>query len=224
MKRNFLKSVKSKRAETILEVTVALFIVGIGLATVSMVVNRVLNVTTRNELFLHGSFFAKEGIEAVRNIRDTNWLRYPSECWATIQTTSTCDPTGPMLTVGPGYYSTCFDFAEFTWELNPASGPLIDTDVLFRNNNEYRIYKEYFTSIPTYGEPVYTGQTLGFEPTDYYRMIEVEPVNGVDFDDDGSDPNQYDGEAIKVTSTVKWPYKNEVFSYSVSVILTNFQE
>jgi type IV pilus modification protein PilV len=63
-----------KRGFTLIEVLTALFIVAIGLSSVFGVINRVLNSTSNSVNRMTASYLAQEGVEIVRNIRDSNWL------------------------------------------------------------------------------------------------------------------------------------------------------
>jgi len=60
---------------SILEVMVALSILSIGLLGVSSLVIQNLQVQNINKNYLTASMLAQEGLELVRNQRDTNWLK-----------------------------------------------------------------------------------------------------------------------------------------------------
>jgi len=64
------------RGETLVEVLVAIGILGVVLITSFILVNRGVgtNVSVKNKIIAIN--IAREGIEGVRNIRDTNWLKY----------------------------------------------------------------------------------------------------------------------------------------------------
>ncbi|MDP4008566.1 MAG: hypothetical protein Q8P68_05240 [Candidatus Peregrinibacteria bacterium] len=213
----------NKRAETILEVTIALFIIGVGITVSSMVLNRSLNVTAQNKLWLEGVYFAKEGLEGVRNLSDTNLLRYSDPgCWKTIETADVCDPTtpngSPMMANSEetNFYSMFFDYVDFTWSLVEANSAndWEDNAIIARLPNEYSIFKKYLG--PSETLPIYIGQTTGAENTFFYRRIHVESIT-LDVDQDDSD------EVLMVTSEVKWPYRNKVFHYETSTELNQTQ-
>lgn len=63
-----------KRGFTLIEVMTALFIVAVGLSSVFVVINRVLGSTSNSVNKMTASYLAQEGIEIVRNIRDSSWL------------------------------------------------------------------------------------------------------------------------------------------------------
>ena len=217
---------KNKRAETILEVTIALFIIGVGVTVSSMVMHRTLNITAGNKLWMQGMFFAKEGLEGVRNIRDTNWIKFSDpDCWKTIDTGNVCDPTNAMAPLNTTrYYSIFFDHADFTWELADqmeagASNPLFDPPTISaRLANEYSIHEKFLG--PSNTKPIYIADTIGAGNTYFYRRIKIQSVEA-DLDGDSATPDE---EILIVTSQVKWPYKNKVKKYSVSTILTNYKE
>ena len=59
---------------TLLEIIVALFIVTIGMGGVFVVIQRSFIIMSVSESRLIAANLAQEGIEIIRNIRDTNWL------------------------------------------------------------------------------------------------------------------------------------------------------
>ena len=64
-----------KRGFTLVEVLVSIFIVTVGAGGAFSLVQKTLNFTTNAALQLEASYLAQEGIEIVRNIRDTNLLK-----------------------------------------------------------------------------------------------------------------------------------------------------
>jgi len=225
----FFKHITNKKAETILEVTIALFIIGVGVTVSSMVMHRTLNITAQNKLWMQAIFLANEGLEGVKNIRDTNWLRYPEDgCWKTIETGNSCSAaTSPMMadtTNSLWYYSIFFDHIDFTWELadqmnSGASNPLFDSNAIrSRLPNEYSIHEKFLG--PSDTKPIYIAEATGADNTYFYRRIKIQSMMA---DLDG-DSNTLNDEILVVTSQVKWPYKNKVNEYSVSTMLTNYKE
>ncbi len=75
---------KNKRGESILETVIAMAILAIGISIVSTIIgSSIRNINaSKNRIIAIG--IAREGLEAMRNIRDTNWLKFNSkkrECW-----------------------------------------------------------------------------------------------------------------------------------------------
>lgn len=81
----------NKKGETLIEVIAALTsLVLAGIAAMTLIIS-VMSSTAISKEYLIAQNLAREGIEGVTNIRDTNWLLYPSEKgtkWLKV------DPTG----------------------------------------------------------------------------------------------------------------------------------
>lgn len=69
-----LKYTSCNRGFTLIETLVSLVLVTIAMGPVFVLATSSLNVAARIEHNLIASSLAQEGIEVVRNIRDTNWL------------------------------------------------------------------------------------------------------------------------------------------------------
>lgn len=67
-------NVKMNKSFTILEVIITIFIITIGVLAAYTVTQQIISYTYRSVSRLTATYLAMEGIEIVRNIRDTNWL------------------------------------------------------------------------------------------------------------------------------------------------------
>ena len=65
----------NKKGFTLLEVITAIFILTVGVGGALSLMNQTLSTASIIEQRLIASYLAQEGIEIVRNIRDTNWLQ-----------------------------------------------------------------------------------------------------------------------------------------------------
>ena len=78
------KLIKNKHGETIVESIIALTILAIGITFSSSIMSSSLrNINTAKNRVIAVNI-SREGIEAMRNIRDTNWLKFSSNrrtCW-----------------------------------------------------------------------------------------------------------------------------------------------
>lgn len=63
------------RGITILEVIVAIFVLTIGMVGAHLVIQHIIYLTSLASSRLTAAYLAQEGIEIVRNIRDSNWLK-----------------------------------------------------------------------------------------------------------------------------------------------------
>ena len=94
-----------RKGESIIEAVIALTILAIGISMVSTIIGSSLRSINASKNRIIAISIAREGIEAMRNIRDTNWLKFNStrrECWNHDPRTDTCnDASEPIL---PGEY------------------------------------------------------------------------------------------------------------------------
>jgi type II secretory pathway pseudopilin PulG len=73
---------KIKNGFSILEITVVIFIITMGLISILALATQNIRVSNLNKNELIASQLAQEGLELVRNIRDTNWLIFGND-WKT---------------------------------------------------------------------------------------------------------------------------------------------
>lgn len=59
---------------TVLEVLIAILVISIGVLGTYSVIQNIISETFSSTYRLTAAYLAKEGIETVRNTRDTNWL------------------------------------------------------------------------------------------------------------------------------------------------------
>jgi len=64
----------SKRGFTLIEVIVSILVVTVGVSAAYIVIQQIISYTYQVSSRLTAAYLAKEGIEIVRNIRDTNWI------------------------------------------------------------------------------------------------------------------------------------------------------
>ena len=71
-----LKRIKPNllRGFTIIEVIMAIFVLVVGVVGIYSIAPRIVSITSINNRKFIASQLAREGIEIVRNIRDSNWL------------------------------------------------------------------------------------------------------------------------------------------------------
>lgn len=210
-----LKHFTNKKGFTTYDVIIAFVIASYVLVNATEFFTTDINVDGNQELRSQAVKYATEGIWNVEKIIKTNKRRFaPPECWKTIATEDVCDPlTSPMMaTVGYPVeeYAVFTDHIDGTASLiaPAASGEFEDNVVEARESNSFSLHKLY--TGPNNTESIVTSDVLGSENTYFYRQIRI-GAHEVDVDADGV----YE-EALAVTSTVKWPYKNKINSISVS--------
>jgi type II secretory pathway pseudopilin PulG len=145
MKNIFSSEIIKVSGFTILEVTVVVFIMAIGLVGILSLGNQNIQVQYINKNNVIASQLAQEGLELVRNKRDTNWLR--KEDW------EHSSSTGSRLDILPGKISgsgssAIYTIDAVTGEIYSSITGINDTKALLYLNN-YKLYTHQSTSTST---------------------------------------------------------------------------
>jgi len=114
-----MKKYLNIRGEILAETIIALSVLAIGI-TISgtTILNSIRNLSNAKSRVLAVNI-AREGIEAMRNIRDTNWLFYSDkrrQCWNHNPSMGDCDGTEP---IEPGVYIIYKDTND-SWQIASA--------------------------------------------------------------------------------------------------------
>lgn len=72
---------ENKKGFALMEVIVALFLISSGIIGSYILINSTISATTHASSNFTAAYLAQEGIEIVRNIRDTNWLQGATVVW-----------------------------------------------------------------------------------------------------------------------------------------------
>lgn len=218
--RHFLRSTTG---ETLLEVLIALIVIVVGaFGSVKLLAYASVNVQITKERII-ATNLAREGIEAMRVVRDTNWLRYAGErrnCW------NNFDPSPADLRHGlencytdnddkvqhQQSYIVDMSMSDYRFRLTPVgthlslAGGESDTDAT------YRLRIDPTTKLYTH--------TVG-TPSAYYREVYVEHL-----DDSGTSlttaATPTDANVMRVTSRVAWINRGVVRDVTLSTILTDY--
>lgn len=204
-----MKQQLNKKGETLIEVIAALTsLVLAGIAAMTLIIS-VMSSTAISKEYLVAQNLAREGIEGVTNIRDTNWLLFPSgktDCWMVIDS-SACPDTGPSI--GADYL--LIKAPEGNFELDGSKGQWNDD---MNNNQNFKI------ELNTAG--IYEQSSVSPAPTQpfptFYRKIEFEKVESADLAD------TFDKERMKIIVTVAWMNKSTITKYELSSILANYEK
>ncbi|MDH5596805.1 MAG: type II secretion system GspH family protein [Candidatus Peregrinibacteria bacterium] len=129
-----MKKLFNNRGETLAETIVALSVLAIGITVASTIVlNSIRNLTNAKSRVLAVNI-AREGVEAVRGIRDSNWLFYSDrrrQCWNHNPAEGACEGLTPIL---PGTYIV-YKHANGSWQVEPTPNNLDeDLSLLTRVN------------------------------------------------------------------------------------------
>jgi type II secretory pathway pseudopilin PulG len=100
---------RTSRGETLLEVLLAIVVLIIGATTATSLILSAMKANAFNKDSLIALNLAQEGIEYMRNLRDTNWLRFSADrdgCWNMRPDKLSCAPADLLLeTTGTSGYA-----------------------------------------------------------------------------------------------------------------------
>jgi type II secretory pathway pseudopilin PulG len=197
------KYVFCQKGSIMMQVLVSILILSMGLAGSLSVIVSAIESNTKNEQRMIAMNLAQEGIEAMRSIRDTNWLTYSSnlrECWNFWEDTNEdgvitgldtfCTPNSfgqndhPWSSSLNGKilerYIVDFDHTNFRWKLiSEDRFSSINTDPDYRNR-----FRLFITSLG--GSEFYTHNRTGSTKTSLFSReinlyyIDTNEVNGFD--------------------------------------------
>lgn len=230
-----MKNLKRKmrrllRGETIIEVLIALLVVTIGSATATSMILSSLKATQFNKDSLLALNLAQEGVEVMRNFRDSNWLKFssnPQGCWNTKPNVGSCSGNVLLATDGSHEYalglnaSGNFDLNYLTAKLD-LSGGVIGTDAPYQMN--YYDLKNVVATNKDYIGSGAANPAKFVASTQFYRSIDVKyyTINTSDWTTSAAaSPDVAD--MMQVTSTVQWLDAGQVRQVALSTALTRYK-
>ncbi len=216
---------KSKRAETILEVIAAIFVIAVGSASATSLVVSSLRSNGLSRDNLIAMNLAVEGVEAMRNIRDSNWLRFAYDkdnCWNMKADKTVCQDSD---LIPQSNFSPVLDTTTMKWSLGIVGGAGFELNLASgaSYNEMYRLaYKDLNLSFNSDGMGgtaddmdlyVPKGTANSFGLSKFYRMVSVSYPSG----DPTTDSQMF------VTSLVQW---KDAAVHQVKLVteLSNYQK
>jgi hypothetical protein len=160
---------------------------------------------------------SREGIEAVRNIRDTNWLRFAGErriCWNNLDTTACSDVDNDGVADSPirnnQAYLAVSNTDTYRWQLSSGSisNRLNLDDSEISSDAIYRLKLDPATGLYNHN----TG-----EDSPYYREIYTEYLNADQTAASGTSAN-----ILRITSRVQWVDRGKISEVTLTTILTDY--
>ncbi len=189
---------KAQKGQTLIETLVACFVLTMGISSALILANYSLQATSGIKQQIIAMGLAREGIEVVKNMRDTNWLKAPynTDCYnfSTGENNAICYrewlKTSEGYTLTPGDYSLRFTFG------NKLPWSLVETKADFGLNfakGEGVLYNAA------------DGLTASTGGSGFARKISITEDNFPPFDTDN-------GSRIKVSVKVWWSDKDCVIN------------
>ena len=212
-------------AETIIEVIIAIFVVALGSASATTIVVDAIRSNGLSRDNLIAMNLAVEGVEAVRNIRDSNLLKFNydrAHCWNMKPDETTCIP-GSLI---PGAsFIPYFKPSTMAWYLSAAGSTLLDL------NGTPTAMAQYMLVIADADKDVnsdginssdddldlyttasgLTAQMKKVSDSKFYRMVTISYPT----------PDPITDQEMTVTSIVQWKDSN-VHQIKIMTKLTNY--
>ena len=209
----------SKKATSIIEALVVTLIIVMWLTWVYSIFSKSINLTIGMQNKIQAIQIAREWIEAITNIRDTNWLLFPSntdKCWKTFNYDSNClYTTETNEEIWEASYRVYKD-SNYRWILEKVT----NSSLTEYSNVDYRnFYNVSLDSNLSYTQ-TWAEVTDNKIKQNVTREIRIESVNAI------TDDVSTIGDWLKVTSIVQWKDSSSTAIRKVEIesILTNYNK
>jgi len=191
---------KSKKATSIIEAMIVMLIIVVWITGLYNIFNNSQKLSNSTKNRIEAIEIAREWVEAMKNIRDTNWLIFAwdkQNCWNSLNYNSDCVWWGWTYITNKSY-KLYQDSSDFKWKLEEKNPNLGFTDSTYRDN--FRIYKNNW---------FYT-QTWTTNPTIFTREIKITNVTST---------------WMLVNSIVQWADSSKNWSHKVELsdLITNWK-
>lgn len=236
-----IKINKKQQGQTLIETLAAIFVLAMGITAVVGLATFTLSSSSNVTKQVIGVGLARQGIEAVKNMRDTNWLQQgapDTDCYNFKNQEGTDSCFRNWLNSSSGYMLAPSPSNSFTLSLVPDP-----TDETFPNSSDIKFW-HLLSPDPTYGYTLFyyplNSSSIYFydpfnragkqKPSGYYRSITItQESSPTPFDQDGVGP------VMRVVSQVWWNDKKcpvaSAFAYpssgscriTLETLLTNWK-
>jgi len=192
----------NKKAMSIIEVMIAIFIFTLWLSSVFMIISSAGNINTYNKDFIIASNLAREQVELIRNIRDTNYIKFQK--WNMLRPES-----WNYNTVFSSSTTQLYKFENWNWiwdfHIKSSTWAYVSD---FRNalKDNTNIIKEEYRLCLENNKYVYCNWTFWEKKTPFYKFMKIEELKNPD--------NSSIENSFKINSSVwwnkKWIHKIEI--------------
>lgn len=201
---------------SIIEVIVGIFIFSMWLSAIYISISSSINVNDYNKNHIIATNLAREWIELVKNLRDSNYQNMHN--WNTINPNLTSGFVNPANLIQTGsYYKISTNFATSALSFSVKMDKITDFwEWLSMLNTKMKNYELCFDSSNRY---IYWNCTLaGFKKSWFYRYVKFEQLKY----ENGSWTDVIVKDAYKVISKVIWFHRG-YHETSLTTILADFK-
>jgi type II secretory pathway pseudopilin PulG len=203
-----MKILKNKSGLILAEALLAIAMLAIGSLVVASIIQSALTTTALSKNYLIAQNLATEAMEAVKSVRDTNWLLQADapECWLELVPDS--DGVCGDVAVDGGYYIPKEQDGKWVLDDNGLTAVLDLSDVV--DDEGYRLKIDTFSGYDRYVYSVTGDDSI------FYRGI-----SAVDIIDDPMDGVE-DYAVLEVV--VEWKEGQKIRSFTRDFILYNYNQ
>ncbi len=203
-----MKILKNKTGLVLAEALLAIAMLAIGSLVVASIIQSAITTTALSKNYLIAQNLATEAMEAVKSVRDTNWLLQADapECWLELVPDSD-GICGDVVMMG-GYYIPKENGGKWSLDDNGVTAVLDLSDGV--DDEGYRLKIDTFSGYDRY---VYSGTG---DDSIFYRGINVVAV--VD------DPPDFVEDYAVLEVIVEWKEGQKIRSFTRDFILYNYNQ
>lgn len=187
---------KNQKGFTIIELVISIFILSIAIIGIFSAFSMITILTSDSADRLTATYLAQEGIEIVRNVRDTNWLNMDNPAEGTNPTW-----TDGLSTDG---VTNCTKGCEVDYTTTGSDLGIVNqttSDYLRMDSNGFYSYQSCPVNNPNPNCD-----------TKFKRIVTITPIPDVAGSQPGPDGNPLPGHILKVTVKVSWDKKATVLN------------
>lgn len=203
----------SFKATSVIEAIVTTTIITVGITWMYTIYTSSIRLSDTTANKIQAIQIAREGIEAVSNIRDTNWLLFSSDydnCWMTLNYNNLCIwNNGNTYDIAHNGNYLVYQGSDNRWYLSWATAWTYETSSLYRDGNRVWLDSDGFYSY------------LGVEELKplFTRVIHFsyQEPSGLVWDSDSP--------MVNITSKVEWrdASSNKAHTVELSTLLSNWK-
>lgn len=213
-----------RSAETLIEVVMAIFIVATGSATATSLVVNALTANSLSRDNLIALNLAVEGIEGIRDIRDSNWLKFGFNkelCWNMRPEKTSCNNVDKIK---GGNHKLFLDTSTMSWNLSDDTTDTLNLEVSATTAAQFQLYFMDLDSITdsdgngtkTDDPDLYvaSGTAGAGAASRFYRMITLQYPS-----------NYLTDQSVNVSVLVQWKGTGAaVHQVRLNTVLTNYNK
>jgi hypothetical protein len=198
---------------SIIEVMIAIFIFTMWIASVFMIITSAWNINNYNKDFIIASNLAREQVELIRNIRDTNYKKF--QRWNISQPKDWTGTDYDKVFLTGNFYKIENDFsASASFHIKSSTWAYISDFKLALKDITNTDKENYRLCLNSDNKYIYCEWTTGLKQTQFYKYIEIQQLKDWAW--------TFIENSFKINSKVYWNKKG-IHKVEIPTILANYK-